>query len=114
MYATTIKTSTPNSSTITTTPKIKSLESTTTNQVKPSKSASTANPTVSASAIATISINNTKSNVLDTLLANELYKKSFESPGVYNPNIHVSLDTKPLWDKFASIGTEMIITKCGR
>ena len=29
-------------------------------------------------------------------------------------SIQVSLDTKPLWDKFASIGTEMIITKCGR
>jgi hypothetical protein len=29
-------------------------------------------------------------------------------------NVQVKLETKHLWDKFASIGTEMIITKCGR
>lgn len=29
-------------------------------------------------------------------------------------NIKVTLENKELWDKFHAIGTEMIITKCGR
>ena len=31
-----------------------------------------------------------------------------------DPNIHVKLETKTLWNQFSEIGTEMIITKCGR
>jgi hypothetical protein len=37
----------------------------------------------------------------------------FQNKGEFS-NVQVKLETKPLWDKFASIGTEMIITKCGR
>jgi hypothetical protein len=116
VYGTIIKTSSPNSATAIAATKIKSLDSSSiTSAIKStSKSTSSNNTVVSASAIANININNPKSFILDAQLANEIYKKSFESPGVYNPNIHVLLDTKPLWDKFASIGTEMIITKCGR
>ncbi len=41
----------------------------------------------------------------------------FNYENIYNlidPNIQVKLETKPLWNQFAEIGTEMIITKCGR
>ena len=37
----------------------------------------------------------------------------FQNKGEFS-NVQVKLETQPLWDKFASIGTEMIITKCGR
>jgi hypothetical protein len=115
IYGTSIKTSTPNTVTTTHSSKVKTIDSSTTiSQVKSSKSTSTTNSLVSTSAIANINITSTKSNTIDAQLANEIYKKSFETPAIYNPNIQVSLDTKPLWDKFASIGTEMIITKCGR
>jgi len=33
---------------------------------------------------------------------------------VKDSNIKVTLENKELWNKFGSIGTEMIITKCGR
>ena len=32
----------------------------------------------------------------------------------HDPSIQVKLETRHLWQQFASIGTEMIITKCGR
>lgn len=31
-----------------------------------------------------------------------------------DPNISVKLETTDLWNEFSTIGTEMIITKCGR
>ena len=61
--------------------------------------------------------NNSSNNFLDLQMTNEIYKKSFFSNN-YNTkidhNIHVKLETKALWTQFAEIGTEMIITKCGR
>lgn len=55
-------------------------------------------------------------------LFNEIYKKSYlengdRGCGEYtstNGSIHVKLESRSLWNQFASIGTEMIITKCGR
>ena len=34
--------------------------------------------------------------------------------GDTDPNIQVKLESRHLWQQFATIGTEMIITKCGR
>ena len=42
-------------------------------------------------------------------------KRNFENTHkLTDPNINVKLETRALWNKFAEIGTEMIITKCGR
>jgi hypothetical protein len=48
--------------------------------------------------------------------SNEIYRQALQSgeTNKRDPNIHVKLETKQLWQQFASIGTEMIITKCGR
>ena len=35
-------------------------------------------------------------------------------PGAKDPDIRVRLDNRELWERFDSIGTEMIITKAGR
>lgn len=44
-----------------------------------------------------------------------IYKKLMKSdPSTRNPFIQVKLETRNLWEEFSSIGTEMIITKCGR
>lgn len=44
-----------------------------------------------------------------------IYKKLMKSnPSTRNPFIQVKLETRDLWEEFSSIGTEMIITKCGR
>jgi hypothetical protein len=55
---------------------------------------------------------------------NNFYPKSdnnYNNPSTENliimqndPSIRVCLESRHLWQKFASIGTEMIITKCGR
>lgn len=52
-------------------------------------------------------------------IVNELYKNTImlnknEPSYQRDTNIQVKLETKSLWTQFASIGTEMIITKCGR
>ena len=45
----------------------------------------------------------------------KIYKKLIKSdPSTRSPFIQVKLETKNLWEEFSSIGTEMIITKCGR
>lgn len=45
----------------------------------------------------------------------KIYKKLLKNENLdKDPNIQVRLETKPLWQEFSKIGTEMIITKCGR
>lgn len=48
--------------------------------------------------------------------SNEIYRQALLNKEINkrDPNIHVKLETKSLWQQFAGIGTEMIITKCGR
>ena len=59
--------------------------------------------------------NSQKSQQLNMLLSNEIYKNSLKHDYYRaDPNIQVKLETRNLWLQFASIGTEMIITKCGR
>lgn len=56
-------------------------------------------------------------NCLNSIqLFNEIYKKAYFNPTGHDleTNIHVKLESRNLWNHFASIGTEMIITKCGR
>ena len=73
-----------------------------------------ANETVKENCVST---SNSHNNILDLQTTNEIYKKSFFSNN-YNTkidqSIQVKLETKGLWTQFAEIGTEMIITKCGR
>ena len=60
--------------------------------------------------------NNSSSKGLNIEWSNEIYRQALQSgdSNKRDPNIHVKLETKQLWQQFASIGTEMIITKCGR
>lgn len=56
-----------------------------------------------------------RSKQLSALVSKEMYKNSFRHEYYRSdPNIQVKLETRGLWTQFASIGTEMIITKCGR
>ncbi|CAF0882995.1 unnamed protein product [Brachionus calyciflorus] len=58
---------------------------------------------------------NQKSQQLSILISNQIYKNSLKNEFyTSDPNIQVKLETRNLWLQFASIGTEMIITKCGR
>jgi T-box protein 2 len=67
----------------------------------------------SKAVIATSSGNN---KCLNLEWSNEIYRQALlnNETNKRDPNIHVKLETKLLWQQFASIGTEMIITKCGR
>ncbi|RNA12889.1 T-box -like isoform X1 [Brachionus plicatilis] len=52
---------------------------------------------------------------LSAIVTKEMYKNSFKHECYRSdPNIQVKLESRSLWLQFASIGTEMIITKCGR
>ena len=54
-------------------------------------------------------------NQINMSSSNEIYERSNnEGNCLREPSIQVKLEAKNLWQKFSSIGTEMIITKCGR
>ena len=79
-----------------------------------SKSKSSENSSVSKSIGGGHGQNSSKG--LNIEWSNEIYRQALQNgdSSKRDPNIHVKLETKQLWQQFASIGTEMIITKCGR
>ena len=60
-------------------------------------------------------INKNKNILLNSDLLADIYNKILRKE-IYEKDhgIHVKLESLKLWQEFASIGTEMIITKCGR
>lgn len=65
---------------------------------------------------AVVPSNSSANKALNLEWSNEIYRQALlnNETNKRDPNIHVKLETKSLWQQFSSIGTEMIITKCGR
>jgi len=69
-----------------------------------------------SSKINTNTNNNNSNKTSNIKWSDEIYLQASQNNDTNNrdPSIHVKLETKALWQQFSSIGTEMIITKCGR